>query len=243
MCGCGEGEHLEEALADFDARLGLLLALHRQAHEVRAGVGAALDLGDGALDVTGIARCHRLQRNLVLAADVDIAHLHVRTTLRSDLLHGWSCWRGVRQGGDGEHLDGPSGAALCAIDVLAVPRHDQVRRGLLGDLLHRRLHRRRRILRCVRKALCLPNAWPRRSRAQQQRARKTATSQHMPNMRRAGDDRRSASASAARDTHDRAAKMRPLQSPPSSSAPAPSASRARLDARHWRAGHLRTPGA
>mmetsp|Transcript_11565 Transcript_11565/g.28359 ORF Transcript_11565/g.28359 Transcript_11565/m.28359 type:complete len:230 (+) Transcript_11565:1754-2443(+) len=82
---------LEAPLLDLVARLGLPVALHGQADELRAGVGAAHDLVDAALHVARHTRRHRLQRDRVLAPD----------------LH--------RPGGDGA-----GGAPLGLVHVLAV---------------------------------------------------------------------------------------------------------------------------
>ena len=50
---------LEQRLPDGHARRGLLLALHGDAHDLRAGVHAALDLGHGARDVARVCRGDR----------------------------------------------------------------------------------------------------------------------------------------------------------------------------------------
>mmetsp|Transcript_39009 Transcript_39009/g.65553 ORF Transcript_39009/g.65553 Transcript_39009/m.65553 type:complete len:249 (+) Transcript_39009:1373-2119(+) len=60
---------LEQLLADLVARVGLHHALHRDAHQVRASIGASLHLLHRRLDVAGVGSGHGLQGDGVLASD------------------------------------------------------------------------------------------------------------------------------------------------------------------------------
>ena len=65
---------LEQLLPDSVAGHRLAFALHRDAHQVRARICAALDLVHGALDVPGVRRGHRLHTRPGSAPGSALAH-------------------------------------------------------------------------------------------------------------------------------------------------------------------------
>ena len=61
--------HLRETVADVGHRLGGLVAIDRDAHQLGAGTGQRRRLADGALDVGGVGVGHRLHDDGRIAAD------------------------------------------------------------------------------------------------------------------------------------------------------------------------------
>ncbi len=66
-----------DALLDLAEHGGVLRLGHGDADHLAAGLFQAMDLGDRRLDVVGVGRGHRLHPDGVVAADDQLADLHL----------------------------------------------------------------------------------------------------------------------------------------------------------------------